>query len=135
MAGAEPVDRESLGEPFGNRLRLARPRRGAGAGDDRVLPKQDRHILDEDAVGMLGQSGQARDRKARLDQRVFISRMLADRAQGVDRRIERLRRLALGEARADGARESGGHGRPLAKKKAARKCSGPPRFSLDRVSP
>ena len=72
-----------------------------------MLAEQQGGVLDEHAVGEIVERGQAAHLQARLRQRPLIGRMLRDRP--ADIHALRLRRLALGEARADGAGEGDGH--------------------------
>ena len=90
-------------------IRFIGARCDAGAGDHRMLAEDQRGILDEHRVGIVGQLGQADDLEPRVLQRPLIGGVLSRGLGGIDRHALEVGQLALGEPRADGAGEGAPH--------------------------
>ena len=71
-----------------------------------MIAEDQRRILDEHGIGVVGQIGQADDLEPRASERLLIGRVLRGGLGGIDRHALEMRQLALRQARADGAGES-----------------------------
>src|SRR5262249_54449745 len=70
-----------------------------------MLAEQQRSILDEHGVGIVGQLAQASNREACIGKRLFVCGMLLGCPFRRNRGAPEMRELALGEPRADRAGE------------------------------
>ena len=83
------MDLEMRFEPGGGGFGLVCPRGDARPGDDRMAAEQQRRVLDEHGVGIVGKVGQPDDLEAGVDQRLLIGRVLRGGFGIVDRGASR----------------------------------------------
>ena len=78
-AARDSVQLKTTGKAGGGRPSLICPRGRTWPGDDGVIVEQERRILNEDGIGVIGKLGQPNDLEPRRPQRLFIIGVLARR--------------------------------------------------------
>jgi hypothetical protein len=102
---------EMAGEAGGGRGDFADPRGRAWTEDDGMAVKQQRSVLDEHSVGVVGKLGQADDLEAGVGNRLLIGGVLRRGTLGRDGPSLKVRQLAFGEPWTDRAGEGSTHQR------------------------
>jgi hypothetical protein len=94
--------------------------------------QQERGVLDEYAVWVIREVGQADDLEAGAAKCVLIGRVLLDSFGDVERHALQVREFAIGKAGANGPCEGSEHGAALESKRAARKLRTALRVTFDK---